>query len=437
LRYHSKTFNRIHPSKVVFAPRWSVWQLTRYIRHRLDSDEELVDVWVEGEVSAVHISAKGHLYFTLQDSQAKLKCVRWAPRKTPASLEPEETFVPKEGDQVVVRGAVTVYEWGGNYQLNVKALSPLGAGERAAALEQLKARLATEGLFDEQYKKKLPAYAAHIALVTSARGAAVKDLQQVLARRWPLARISVVPTLVQGEEAKLAISGAIGRADALKADLMIVGRGGGSPEDLWGFNTELVARAIFAARTPLISAVGHETDFTLADMVADLRAPTPSAAAELAIPDHREVQTLLRSHRDRLDGVMATRLLSRRQALERLELRLNRAHPRQRLAAIGERLAALNGRLTAACSARLQTCRTRLSRAVAALEALSPLGVLGRGYGLVLDGDGTPSPRAAHFETGDGLEVLMADGSLDCTVDNVRLKPKKELKEGAHDPAAN
>ena len=410
-------------------------------------------MWVEGEVSAVHVSAKGHLYFTLQDSQAKLKCVRWAAQgggkgikgtgfggiddSSNSSLDPAAGYLPKEGGQVVVRGAITVYEWGGNYQLNVKALSPLGAGERAAALEQLKARLAAEGLFDEQYKKELPAYPAHIVLVTSARGAAVQDLRKVLARRWAMARVTVVPTLVQGEEAKLAIAGAIGRADAQEADLMVVGRGGGSPEDLWGFNTELVARAIFSARTPIISAVGHETDFTLADLVADLRAPTPSAAAEMAVPDIREVLLLLQGQGERLAGVMSTRLLFLGQALERLELRLTRAHPRQRLAAFSERLEALTGRLAGAFRSQLQNYRNSLARSAAALEALSPLGVLGRGYGLVLDSKGRPSPRADGFQAGDGLEVLMADGSLDCTVDSVRLKPHPSHKESKHGPATN
>ena len=417
----------------MFAPRWSVWQLTRYIRHRLTSDEELTDVWVEGEVSAVHLSAKGHLYFNLQDSQAKLKCVRWA--SSGPAKDPLRSYRPDEGEQVVVRGSITIYEWGGNYQLSVKALSPLGAGERAAALEQLKARLASEGFFDDEYKKPIPAYPAHIGLVTSARGAAVQDLIQVLGRRWPLARATVIPCPVQGEEAGLAIAGALHRADRLGADLLIVGRGGGSPEDLWGFNTEIVARAIFNADTPIISAVGHETDFTLADLVADLRAPTPSAAAEMAVPDIQEVTSMVVGWGERLEVAMAGRLETRVQALERLELRLNRAHPRQRLAMVGERVTALNRRSMVAVTNRLKNCRYRLASAAKALEALSPLGVLGRGYGLVFDSQGQPRPRAKGLRPGTAIQVLMADGALDCDITKVKLKPPETITQIEHVPA--
>ncbi len=398
----------------------------------MDGDSLLAGLLVRGEVSNYKCYPSGHHYFSLKDEQSSLRCVMF--RKEAVRLR----FRPANGMQVVAFGRVSVFPRDGQYQLYCSELMPDGRGELDEAFERLRRRLEEEGLFDPGHKTPLPRYPKKIALVTSPAGAAVRDMLRILGARWPLARVLVVPVRVQGQEAAGEIAAAIRRLNArTDVDLIITGRGGGSKEDLWAFNEEQVARSIYRSDIPVISAVGHEPDVTIADYVADLRAATPSNGAELAVPDRADERSRLIQLDRRLARALEARLGGARRELERLKgsrvLRDMRAPIQDRQLALdalrrrmalavrrasdGGRLAldARKERLPAAVKARLAAQRGRLGRLSAGLDALSPLKVLGRGYAIARSGADVVS-SVGQVRPGDRLEVLVSDGALRCEV---------------------
>jgi len=394
------------------APVFTVSEITAYVKRLLDRDELLNEVAVRGEISNFTRHRSGHLYFSLKDEGSQLSCVCF--RGDAARL----SFAPEDGQRVVAWGNVSVYEPAGKYQLIVRAMQPDGAGELAEALAKLRARLQAEGLFEEARKRPLPPFPRRIALVTSPTGAAVRDLVSVISRRFPLAELLVVPTVVQGEAAPDSIVEALRRVAALgDVDLVIVARGGGSLEDLWAFNDERVVRAIFACPAPVISAVGHETDFTLADEVADVRAPTPSAAGEMAVPDTRELLAQLAGYADRARGALsrlAEVMSSRLRALsERTPLR----RPLSLLEPTSQRLDDASERALRATTTRLERLTNRASTAATALRGLDPKRVLERGYALCQrQRDGALVRSVAQAPPDELLNVTVADGSFGARV---------------------
>ena len=355
----------------------SVTALNQYVKGLLDRDRLLGQVYVCGEVSNYKRYPSGHHYFSLKDAESSIRCVLF--RGNAASLR----FQPENGMKVVVSGRVSVYPRDGAYQLYCTRMTPDGVGELALAFEQLKNKLHRAGLFDPARKQPLPAYPKRIALVTSSAGAAVRDMIRILGARWPMAEVLVVPVRVQGEEAAGEIAAALDLVNAMAlADLIITGRGGGSMEDLWAFNEEIVAQAIFRSRLPVISAVGHEPDVTISDYVADRRASTPSNAAELAVPDQEELRQTLDHLYHRLDRAMDRRLRERQDALARLG---SSPFLRSPLQAVREKRMALDlcrQRLIRAMERKTGETRQTIGRLAAALDALSPFKVLGRGYAI-------------------------------------------------------
>ena len=393
---------------------WTVSELTHYIRDLFEIDYRLQDVEVSGEISNFSRARSGHLYFTLKDDAAQLKCVMWR------SAAERLRFQPQDGDAIIARGRLSVYEAGGVYQLYAELLTPAGRGNLALAFEQLKERLAAEGLFDPAHKRPIPPFPRKIGIVTSPDAAALRDILHVLARRCPLVSVLIAPTLVQGPEAPAQIIRALqwldGRSDI---DTIIVARGGGSIEDLWAFNDEQVVRTIAAAQHPIISGVGHETDFTMADFVADERAPTPSAAAERAVPDLSEMQVLLRERRQRLTAVMQRNLQQYQQQVAQLRRTLIHLSPRVRLENNQQRVDNLNGRLDQAIQRQLEKRHTRLSLAQTSLTAVGPAATLQRGYAIVRrQADGQIVRTVTAVTPGDLLTIQVADGQLYTTVDS-------------------
>lgn len=384
---------------------WTIGELTAYIRELFAVDFRLQDVAVQGEISNFTQARSGHLYFTLKDAAAQLKCVMW--RSGAERLR----LLPQDGDAVVVYGRISIYEAGGIYQLYAERLEMAGRGDLALAFERLKQKLTDEGLFDPAHKRPLPAVPGKIGIVTSADAAALRDILHILRRRWPLVQVLIAPTLVQGHEAPPQIVRALrwldGRSDI---DLIIVARGGGSLEDLWAFNDERVARAIFAAQHPIISGVGHEVDFTIADFVADVRAPTPSAAAELAVPDMAEIRPLLADMQARLSTRLQEILAQRRWRVQALTRALTHLSPQARLAGQQQRCQMLQTRLTQAMHRRLEQRQSRLEVWQARLTAVSPLATLARGYAIVRDAQGQIIRQVAQVQVGDELEVQLSDG---------------------------
>lgn len=392
---------------------WTVSQLTSYIRELFEIDYRLQDVELSGELSNFTRARSGHLYFTLKDDRAQLKCVMWR------SVAERLAFFPGDGDAVIVRGRISVYEAGGVYQLYVERLEPAGRGSLALAFERLKQALVDEGLFDPAHKKPIPPFPRKIGIVTSADAAALRDILNVLSRRCPLVSVLIAPTLVQGAEAPAQIVSALqwldGRSDV---DTIIIARGGGSMEDLWAFNDERVARAIYAAQHPIICGVGHETDFTIADFVADLRAPTPSAAAELAAPDLAGIEPLLQEWRARLTASMVEIIRQKRWQVQTLSRSLIHLSPRTRLDNSRQRVDVLNNRLEQAMSRRLERARNRLAIARTGLAAVGPQATLLRGYAIVRAADGHIIRTSQDVSGGDKLTVQVTDGTFRVTVDN-------------------
>jgi exodeoxyribonuclease VII large subunit len=390
---------------------WSVGELTRYIRELFELDYRLQDVEVSGEISNFTQARSGHLYFTLKDANAQLKCVMW--RSTAGLLR----FRPGEGDAVVARGRVTVYEAGGAYQLYVERLDPAGRGDLATAFERLKEELAAEGLFDPAYKQPIPSFPHKVGIVTSPDAAALRDILNVLRRRNPLVSVLIAPSLVQGEQAPPQIVRALrwldGREDV---DTILIARGGGSIEDLWAFNDARVARAVFAAQHPIISGVGHETDFTIVDFVADLRAPTPSAAAELAVPDLSDIRPYLKTLERRLLDDIAAIVSARQRQLQGQRQLLALLSPRSRLDHYGQWMDGLTGRLDRAMIRLLERKDNRLALVSNRLDAVSPFATLARGYAIVRHQDGRVVRTIHDVESGDQLTIRVGDGEFGAKV---------------------
>ena len=389
----------------------SVGQLNDYIKTRLDGDPYLRNVAIRGELSNYKMYPSGHHYFTLKDENGAMKCVMFK------SSAMRLRFRPENGMKVIAMGSVTVYVRDGVYQLYCTGLVLDGVGDLYAAFEQLKARLGEQGLFDPAHKKPLPKFPGTIGIVTSSAGAAVHDMLRILRKRYPLTQVKLLPVRVQGAEAAMEIAGAIAYANRHKlADLLIVGRGGGSMEDLWCFNEEIVARAIFDSKIPVISAVGHEPDVTISDFVADLRAATPSNAAELAVPD----QDVLRQTLDEMQNAMAVAMQQKLdRAGERLEQLSNRPVLRSPLASFEgkkQNLQLLKNRLIAAQSGRVAAERQRFVAQVGKLDAMSPMKVLTRGYAMVATEEGKLVRSVSDVKPKQPIAVRVSDGTIVATV---------------------
>jgi exodeoxyribonuclease VII large subunit len=425
--------------------------LNRLVRELLE-DALPMGVWIEGELSNVARPASGHVYFTLKDADAQVRCAMF---RTAAS---RLRFRPADGMHVLMRAKVGLYEARGEFQLVADHMEPAGEGALQREFEQLKARLGAEGLFDAERKRALPAFPRRIGVITSPSGAAIRDVLSVLGRRLGLAEVDVLPVPVQGRDAPSAIAAMLRKACASgRYDVLLVTRGGGSLEDLWAFNDEAVARAIHASAVPVVSAVGHEVDFTIADFVADLRAATPSAAAELLVPDGADLERRLERLRQRMATLTTRRLQAaaqradhwqarlnaqrpqarlardgqrlealrrrlvmsagqsnalRRARLERLQARLAAQHPRLRLAPSRQRIADLRQRISTSMARRLERDRSRLTEQARTLHAVSPLATLERGYAIVFDERDAVVRRAGDVAVGDRLRVMLGDGEL-------------------------
>lgn len=391
--------------------------LTSYIRELLDGDELLSDVWVEGEISSQFLARSGHCYFTVKDEQSQLKCVLFR------HLALRQHYQPQTGDQVAAHGHISVYEREGSYQLYVDVVQPAGMGVLALQLEQLRQKLEAEGLFDEARKRPLPTAPRRIGVVTSPDGAVWHDIQHVIRRRYPLVELILSPASVQGERAPGSLVAAL---EALQrdteVDVIIVARGGGSPEDLWAFNDEALARAVFACRKPVISGVGHETDWTIIDYVADLRAPTPSAAAEVVVPNLSEIRAHLGEQCRRLDDAIDHGLSGHAYNLRATAGRLRQHDPRLQTARWRSRTREFISRAQRAQHELLVRDRLHLARSVSTLDALSPRAVLERGYAVLTDAaTARPISRAASAHAGQTVRASLADGDLDLTIEQSRV----------------
>ena len=442
----------MHPTTKIY----SVHELTQIFRDLLESEPRLQDLWIEGEISNLARPSSGHIYFTLKDDESQIRCVIFW--RAASRLK----FSPKNGDAVRVHGKLSIYDVRSEYQIIGDWVEPAGVGALQLAFERLKEKLTAEGLFDTACKKPLPKFPEKIGIITSATGAAISDMLRMLQKRYPVVDVLLFPTLVQGEDAAGEIAHAIASMNRLSnIDLLIVGRGGGSIEDLWAFNEEIVARAIFASRIPIVSAIGHETDFTIADFVSDHRAPTPSAAIELIVPDAQELQQriadfeshLKRSIRVRIESLQAKliaarnrispvrqvdRLNRQQQIIDQLELRIQRAttqrlgHSRQQLDTLNSKLLYLNP------LSQIQTLRNRMDQltqrhqmhirqhvfakkqtwqmASTRLNSLSPLGTLARGYSVCKDLGGKTITDASTVSAGEEVEVQLLRGWLACEI---------------------
>jgi len=391
---------------------YGVTEINNHIKDLLDSDVLLGGVYIRGELSNYKVYPSGHHYFSMKDEEGAIRCVMF--RGSAGKLR----FRPENGMKVVAFGRVSVFPRDGAYQLYVTGLSPDGVGDLYVAFEQLKEKLAKDGLFDPEHKKPIPAYPRRIAVITSSAGAAVRDILRILKARWPLAKVILLPVRVQGAEAPAEIAGALRYANTWDvADVIITGRGGGSMEDLWGFNDERVARAIYASRIPVISAVGHEPDVTIADFVADLRAATPSNGAELAVPDMEEQRELLSAYRIRLSQAMGRELALLRRRVTELSSRRVMVSPAGYVEERRLMLDHLTGRLISGASSAVLRNRNRYVAIAAKLDAMSPLKVLSRGYAIAEKADGTVLRRASEAASGDKLKLKLGDGTVRCTVD--------------------
>lgn len=388
----------------------SISQLNRYVKSLLEGDLYLSSVTVCGEISNFVNHRSGHFYFSLKDEGAEIKACMF--RSANAKLR----FVPENGMKVVCKGKVTLYEAGGQYQIVVDEMFPDGIGELTVAFEQLKAKLQKKGYFDTEHKKPIPEYPKRVGVITSPTGAAVRDITNVLSRRWPLAEMVFYPVLVQGEGAAADISHAIYEMNSLcAADVLIVGRGGGSIEDLWAFNEETVADAVFRSNIPVISAVGHETDFTICDFVADLRAPTPSAAAELAVPDIVEKKRFVSSLHSSMNDLYYSSVILHRSHCGELLAALGQYSPSAYIQHLRQRCDMASLSLTHLTRNAVNDSKQNLVSVCAQLDALSPLKILMRGYSYVSKGDKSIA-SAASLETGDDISVRFSDGTVNCTV---------------------
>lgn len=438
----------------------TVTALTKYIKRKFDADPHLQNCYVKGEISNFKQHSSGHMYFTLKDEKARLLAVMFARDNRGMKFKPEN------GMQVLIRGDLSLYEQSGQYQIYIKEMAPDGIGELYLAFEQLKEKLNKEGLFSSQTKKGLPKYPKTVGVITSPTGAAIRDIVSTIRRRYPIANILLLPALVQGEQAAPSVAKAIAVANTMdQIDVLIVGRGGGSIEELWAFNEEMVARAIFDSKIPIISAVGHETDFTIADFVADLRAPTPTAAAELAVPHIDEVVERILNRKTRLLRAMKERVNSQKLRLNRinrsyafryphklyeqkleqldkqteqlvrntkkmLELktihhqnlhnRLLRNEPNKKMIEAKEAQQRLKRSLTRAMQIIFEKKQNKFVHQISKLEALSPLKIMERGYSLTFNENQKLISKIAQVNQNDEITVRLSDGSLQCKVMDIK-----------------
>ena len=392
----------------------SVTELNMFIKGIFDSNRLLTSVYVRGEISNFVNHRSGHLYFSLKDEEGQIRAVMF--RSSAVKLK----FIPENGMRVTVHGSVTVFPRDGSYQLYVTSIQPDGVGALYLAYEQLKARLEAEGLFDEIYKKNIPDYPTKIGVITSPTGAAVRDIINVIGRRYPLADIYLYPALVQGDGAEESLVAGVDYFDRSKlVDTIIIGRGGGSIEDLWAFNSESLARRIFECRIPVISAVGHETDFTICDFVSDLRAPTPSAAAELSVPDIRDLMLRIDSYSDRLDRSLSSMLAKNKEKLMILASSGVLRSASAFIAPISDRVSALAKSVDFAFSRLIDEKKHRFSVSLGKLEVLNPISVLNRGYTMA-EKDGKIVNSALLIDKGDKLTVRFSDGEANVTVEEIQ-----------------
>ena len=418
---------------------YTVSEITAILRNVVESDPRFQDCWIEGEISGIARPRSGHIYFKLKDDKCQISCAMF--RQAAVRLK----FPPKDGDAVLLHGRLGIYEVRGEYQIIGDRMEPAGIGALQLAFERLKEQLAEEGLFDQEHKKPLPTFPQKIGVVTSATGAALQDILRMLSKRYPLVEVVLCPTLVQGDEAPPMIVRAIERMNRFTdIDLLIVGRGGGSIEDLWAFNEEVVARAIFASEIPIVSAVGHETDFTISDFVADHRAPTPSAAVELIVPDQEELRRYVGNSTVRLVRSVRACIASARTGLSNME---NRIVPGQRIDAINrfyqtidrlemqshremkQRLTDARGELDGfavplkqLATQRINTGTEKWKVASAQLAALNPMATLARGYSVCQRENGEVIIDASQAEKGEMLEVRLSRGALTCEVVEKRVE---------------
>lgn len=393
----------------------SITQINEYIRSQMDEDRLLNQVAVRGEISNYKLYPSGHHYFTLKDENAALKCVMFKSNAT------RLRFRPENGMKVIAMGRITVYPRDGAFQLYCSAMTVDGVGDLYAAFEQLKKKLAAQGLFAPEHKKPLPPFPGTIGIITSSAGAAIHDMLRILNKRYPLTQVRLLPVRVQGAEAPGEIAAAIRYANHYKlADLLIVGRGGGSIEDLWAFNDEGVAYAIYESQIPIISAVGHEPDVTIADYVADLRAATPSNAAELAVPDQAALLQSMDSAASAMASYLARQLRNSRQRLNTISRSPALASPTGYLRQREANLEHLKTRLIAAQSQQLQRRRQRFVGCTAKLDAMSPLKVLTRGYSIVHDDGGSILRSVSQTEPGREVRVTLTDGSIHAVVSSIK-----------------
>jgi exodeoxyribonuclease VII large subunit len=438
----------------------TVQALTKYIKRKFDRDPHLSNIFVRGEISNFKQHSSGHMYFTLKDERARILSVMFS------SNNQNLKFRPESGMNVLIRGDISVYEAGGQYQIYVKEMQPDGIGELYLAYEQLKDKLEKAGYFDQSRKRVIPKFPARIAVVTSPTGAAIRDILTTIKRRYPIGEILIFPALVQGDRAADSIADAIKKANEYEGiDVLIAGRGGGSIEELWAFNEEVVAKAIVESNIPLISAVGHETDFTIADFVADLRAPTPTAAGEMAVPHIDDLlerimnrklrmiksfKTKIQSERNRLNSLSKSYALrnphtlyqqkvehvdrltdqlqkniflhvkQQKDTLNGLHSRLQRVHPSQILKIQEERVKFLQEQVEKQFKAVLKEKGHRFQSVISTLHALSPLKIMDRGYSLVYGAQGELIKYSRQVTKGDKLEINVKDGTIQCEVDSIK-----------------
>ncbi|RKY92009.1 exodeoxyribonuclease VII large subunit [candidate division KSB1 bacterium] len=393
---------------------YSITELTRQIKFLLES--HFPNVWVKGEISNFKLHSSGHMYFSLKDENAQLPCVMWRGRNNLLF------FMPKDGMKVVAQGNVTVYEKRGYYQFEVLELQPAGIGELQLAFEQLKQRLKAEGLFEAEHKKPIPAYPERIGIVTSATGAAIRDLVTVVGRRFPSVQLILNPVRVQGDGAAEDIARAIDEFNEYgQVDVLIVGRGGGSLEDLWPFNEEVVARAIFRSKIPIISAVGHEVDFSISDFVADLRAPTPSAAAELVVRNRDELLSTLQAMVQKMYRLLKEKIRYYRDKVNYLESSYALRRPADVIKEYNQRLDELTRTMETALTHQIERERARIAALTKHLENLNPLSIMKRGYSICYrEQDGHIIIDAVQLQKEDKIRVQFAKGQIRGTVDEVQ-----------------
>lgn len=401
---------------------YSVGQVNRYVKNMFTQDFFLQKIYVKGEVSNCKYHTSGHIYFSLKDETGTLSCVMFAGHRRGLA------FSMKDGDKVIVGGSVDVYERDGRYQLYAKEITLEGAGALYERYLALKQELEEMGMFAAEYKQPIPKFVRRLGVVTAPTGAAVQDIRNISYRRNPYLQIILYPALVQGTGAAESIVKGIRMLDGLNVDVIIVGRGGGSIEDLWAFNEEIVARAIFECRTPVISAVGHETDFTIADFVADLRAPTPSAAAELAVDDYRSVVESVSVYRQRMYRAMSTRLDFYRSRLANFSTKFGYLSPEYRLREQRQRLADAESSLQNAMEGKLTENRHRLSLYVERFTGLSPLRKLNQGFSYVADQEKRTLTSVKQVKNGDTIYISVTDGTIEAKVNSIKKEERVHVQ---------